>query len=84
MRHFLCSTHAPGTLTGCVPRSTAVAVLVANASTPQRLASADHRALARTVDVATVAAAADPYLLSAVSAVVEPMSLSEHRPVQSL
>jgi len=49
MRHFLCSTPAPGTLTGCVPRSTAVAALVANASTPQRLASADHRALARTV-----------------------------------
>ncbi|MGH8756197.1 MAG: hypothetical protein ACREU0_10355, partial [Burkholderiales bacterium] len=84
MRHFLCSTHPPSALTGCVSRSAAVAALVANASTSQRLASADRRALARAVDVAAVAAAADPNLLSAVSAVVEPMSLSEHRPARSL
>ena len=83
MRHFLCSTRTPGALASRVPTGAAVALLVASPGAVQRLASADRGAGPRAVGVAAVASAADPHLLTAAPAVVEPRSVFEHRPAQS-
>lgn len=83
MRHFLCATRTPGVLASRVPTGAAVALLVASPGAVQRLAAADRGARPRAVGVATVASAADPYLLTAAPAVVEPRSVFEHRPAQS-
>lgn len=83
MRHFLCSARTPGALASRVPARSAVALLVASPGAVQRLASADRGARPPAVGVATVASAADPHLLTAAPAVVEPRSVFEHRPAQS-
>ena len=75
MRHFLRLALTPGTLPGGVQTRPTVAQLVAFTSAAQRLTPADLRALTRAIPVAAVAVAADPHLLYAAPATVEPIRL---------
>jgi hypothetical protein len=73
MRHFLRLARAPGALPGGMPRRSQVAQLVVFTGTAQRLPPADPGAFAGTVLVAPVTVAADPHLLRAAHATVEPI-----------
>jgi len=75
MRHFLRSARSPGPLPGSVQTRSAVAQLVAFTGAAQRLTPADLGALTRAVQVAAVTVAADPHLLGAAPATVEPIRL---------
>lgn len=75
MRHFLCLARAPGALMRGVPTRSAVAQLIALTGTVQRLAPAPPRTPTGTVEIATVAVAADAHLLRAASAAVESIGL---------
>lgn len=75
MRHFLCSARSPSPLPGSVQTRSAVAQLVAFTGAAQRLTPADLGALTRAVQVAAVTVAADPHLLCAAPATVEPIRL---------
>lgn len=75
MRHFLRSARSPGPLPGSVQTRSAVAQLVAFTGAAQRLTPADLGALTRAVQVAAVTVAADPHLLCAAPATVEPIRL---------
>ena len=75
MRHFLRSARSPGPLPGSVQTRAAVAQLVAFTGAAQRLTPADLGALTRAVQVAAVTVAADPHLLCAAPATVEPIRL---------
>ena len=75
MRHFLCSARSPSPLPGSVQTRSAVAQLVAFTGAAQRLTPADLGTLTRAVQVAAVTVAADPHLLCAAPATVEPIRL---------
>lgn len=74
MRHFLPPTHLPAHLSGSMTMRSAAGALIARAGTAARLPPADPRALTGAVDVAVVAAAADPHLHRTTLAVVEPIA----------
>ena len=75
MRHFLGLALAPGALPGSVRAGPAIAALVAPTSATHRLAPAHPRASPRAVAVAAVATTANPHLLGAAPAVVQPIAL---------
>lgn len=75
MRHFLRLALAPSALPGRVRIRPAVAALVAPSGATQRLAPAHPRALSRAIAVAAVATTADPHLLGAALAAVQPIGL---------
>ena len=74
MRHFLPPTHLPAHLSGSMTMRSPAGALIARAGAPARLQPADPRALTGTVNVAVIAAAADPHLHRTTPAVVEPIT----------
>ena len=75
MRHFLCSALAPSSLPGRVQRRSAATRLVALTGAAHGLMPADLGALSGAIPVASVAVAADPQLLCAVPATVQPIRI---------
>ena len=83
MRHFMCAPLAPGPLARRVSARPAGAELIAFSGAAQRLAPAYPGAGSGAVHVAAVTAAADPHLLPAARAVVQPMRRFAHRHARS-
>lgn len=83
MRHFMCAPLAPGPLARRVSARPAGAELIAFSGAAQRLAPAYPGAGSGAVHVAAVTAAADPHLLAAAPAVVQPMRRFGHRHARS-
>jgi hypothetical protein len=83
MRHYrlvLSLPLAPPALPRGVSHRAGVAALVARLSSPQRLTAADPRAPVGAIQVAVIAALADPHLHLTALAVVEPVRRPTHRP----
>ena len=78
MRHFLLLAVSIGHLAGGVVELALWGCLVAPAGAPQCLAALDLGADFGTVDVASVTARADSYLLVAVGAVEKTISVLDH------
>ena len=74
MRHVLALAYPPPHLSGGVPVRSAAGALIARAGTAARLQLGGPRALTRTINIAVIAAAADPHLHRTTSAVVEPIT----------
>lgn len=84
MRHFLPAARAPGALARRMQTCSMVGALVARLCAPQRLASANARALSGAVDIAVIAALADAHLHPAALTVVEPIGRLDPGPQRPL
>ena len=78
MRHFLPLALAPGVLTRGMEPGPAARALVSGPGAAKRLTAPLRRALPGAVDVAVVAAPADPHLLATPLAVEQPKVVLEH------
>lgn len=74
MRHFLALADPPPHLSGGMAMRSPAGTLISGAGAAARLLPADPRALTPTVDVAVIAAAANPYLHRTTPAGVEPIA----------
>ncbi len=74
MRHLLLLADPPALLSGGMTMRPAASALIASASPATRLQPSDPCALTGAVNVAVIAAAADPHLRRTTSAVVEPIA----------
>lgn len=74
MRHCLALASPPPHLSGGMTMRAPAGALIARAGAAARLTPAGLRTLARTVDVAVIAAAADPHLHRTTPTVVEPIA----------
>ena len=84
MRHFLALAHPPPHLSGGVTMRSPAAALIPRPGSTTRLAPADPRALTRAVNVAVIAAAADPHLRRTTPTVVEPIGRLTQLPQRPL
>jgi len=74
MRHFLPPTDPPPLLPGGMTMRSTAGTLIARCGSTPGLAPADPRTLTRTINVAVIAAAANPHLHRTTPAVVEPIA----------
>jgi hypothetical protein len=78
MRHFVDLTFAPSLLPGSVPPGSTTGALIPGAGTSVRRAPGHRRALADTINIAAIAAAADAHRHAAAPAAIQPVALFPH------
>lgn len=74
MRHFLALAYPPAPLPGGMTVRALAGALIARAGAAARLQLGALRALTRTINIAVIAAVADPHLRCTTPAVVEPIT----------